>query len=95
MIHATRRGVRRSTPSGNLQRKVATLQQALDKAEAEGRPCRLDGRPRGARILCAMMSMPASVMLTFRHPTKRATEGRYAFLQVSTAPVQKKEEVTA
>lgn len=91
MIHATRRGVRRSTASGRQGFGKTSLMSFLQALGEAKRPASLDGYPRGARVAIARMDGPGAVMYTFRHPTKKATSGRYAFLSVAKAIARERE----
>lgn len=83
MTCATKRGVRRSTIAGKDKRHVLTLDAAVRELTDAKRGFRLQGRHIGRRVL-AMISGGAGGVRTlgFRHPTKKATRGRCAFLHM-------------
>lgn len=85
MICATRRGVRRSTVAGQGKRKRPTLQSIVNGLDAIKAKHGIEGRPFGARVLTSNVSVAGISTLGFRHPTKKATAGRYAFLKARTA----------
>lgn len=83
MTHATRRGIKRSSLAGRARKSLPTLASIAQRLDADKRSYGLYGRFRGARVLTFMSGNMAAATMTFRHPTKRATAGRYAFLTTS------------
>lgn len=85
MVFATKRGVRRSTATGKQKRRNNSLLDiagALDKAQAK---YGLSGHVRGERRMAGFHPSVVGVTMAFRHPTKKATAGRYGFLHTSNA----------
>lgn len=88
MICATRRGVRRNAqlklPAAERIPK-ATLFNFMAHAARQGKPIQdLNARRNQFDyILATVADTPVTAICGFRHPTKRATRGRYAFMTVS------------
>lgn len=83
MICATRRGIRRSTLAGRAGRKVLTLDDAVRELMKHKAKFRLRGRQIGRRVHATTVQSPGFKVMGFRHPTKKATAGRYAFLTMA------------
>lgn len=82
MTCASKRGVRRSTLAGKDKRKLPTLDGIVSELAKAKRPCRLEGRQIGRRVLTQVIEGGGVRSLAFRHPTKKATAGRYAVLHL-------------
>lgn len=79
----TRRSIRRL---GAAKKGVPTLRSVLQELAKAKRPSKLEGTrthsPWGERILVMITNFRRSQVLTFRHPTKRATRGRLCSLTI-------------
>lgn len=81
MQSITRRSVRRSSLAGREKQGRATLKKFLAGLEERKMPSRLTGRPQGSRIVDNVKRLHRTMPATFRHPTKKATKGRLAFVE--------------
>ncbi len=84
MSHVTRRSIRRRAELlGKKRKRAVHLSDFFAVLKKEKRPFKLEGNAQGAKIESMHVRGPLSITRIFIHPTKKATEGRMAF--VSTA----------
>lgn len=80
MDTASDRTIRRRDPR---RQGAITLKEAVEHLEKIKRPFTLRGRPHGGYIISTNQLLGRTKVMSFRHPTKRATAGRVAFLTVA------------
>ena len=77
---ADSRTIRRGDPN---RLGAVTLKEAVETLEKVKRPFKLSGRPHGGYVISTNELHGRTKVMSFRHPTKRVTPGRVAFLTVA------------